>query len=112
LNSHQNPHLRHNKALYEQRLILGIPSKVFLIAVTVVLFSFFSAGFLAAVIFFVITIPPLFLIFKEDDQALVFLLDKWQRPDLYAAGDVDDRVFKVLKEKRSGIEVCSLLDIR
>jgi len=108
----KNPNLKHNKALYEQRLIRGVPSKIFLCAMAIVVVALVTAGFVPAVVVFLIVIPPLIIIHKNDEKALSILFDKLKRPDFYSAGGVDDeKALKVLKKRNETFLVKSISEI-
>lgn len=98
----KNPNLKHNKALYEKRLIWGVPSGIMLAALALVVITFISIGLVASVIIFLIFIPPMIIIHKEDDQALSIRFDNLRRPDFYTAGGTNEKTVKVLTRKSFG----------
>ena len=107
---HEN--LKHNKALYEKRLIRGVPSKLFLGTVALVVITFVVIGFVASIAIFLIFIPPLIVIHKNDDQALILLFDNLKRPNMYTAGGVNEKKLKILMQQSNGnIEVKEIFKI-
>lgn len=110
--TNKNPNLRHNATLYEIRLIWGVPSKIMVLALAFVLVSFFSAGLFPALIVLLITIPPLIIIHKNDEQALTVLFDKLKRPDFHSAGGVDEKMLKIIRKRREVFEVINISDIQ
>lgn len=98
--SSRNPNLKHNKTLYEVRLIFGVPSKLFIVAALLVVAVWISAGFVASLAIFCILIPPLVIVCKGDEKGLVFLLDKFKRPEVYSAGVVSRQGVKVVEKQR------------
>lgn len=94
----KNPNLKHNKALFEARLIFGVPSKLFLAAFALVIGTFISAGWIAGIVVFLVFIPPLIMVHRKDEKGLVILFDKLKRPNFYSAGAVDEKSLKVIQK--------------
>lgn len=99
----RNQNLKHNKTLYEARLIFGVPSKIFILASLLVVAVWISAGLVASIAIFIILIPPLVIVCKGDEKGLVFLLDKFKRPERYSAGAVSKQGIKVVDKQREGL---------
>lgn len=112
IKTNKNPNLKHNATLYEKRLLWGVPSKLMVLALAFVFVSFFSAGLFPAIIVFLITIPPLIIIHKNDDQALTILFDKLKRPDFHSAGGVDEKMLKVIRKRREVFEILNISEIQ
>lgn len=109
----QNPNLKHNKIINEKRLVFGVPSNIFFAASALVLISWVTAGFPVAITFFLIFIPPLIIIHKDDEQALTILLDNLTRPSFYSAGETNDKPLKILSRKSQGtFEVKKISEIQ
>lgn len=109
--NNRNPNLKHNKAINEKRTILNVPSGLFTLACAFPLLSFFSAGWFPALIVFIVSIPPLVVIHKNDDKALLIYFDKLKRPEFYSGSGVNERKVKVLRRKNINYEVISLVSI-
>lgn len=101
-NENRNPNLKHNKVINEKKLVFGVPSNLFFLATVLVLFVYFTAGFVAGLTFFLIIIPPLIIIHKDDEQALSILLDNLSRPSFYSAGETNEKTLKILTRKSQG----------
>lgn len=95
----RNQNLKHNKTLYEARLIFGVPSKMFILASLLVVAVWISAGLVASIAIFFILIPPLVIVCKGDDKGLMFLLDKFKRPEFYSAGAVSTQGIKIVEKQ-------------
>ncbi len=108
----KDPKLKHSNALYSERLIYGVPTKTFFAATAFVLVFFITAGWLAAIVVFFITIPPLVVVHKDDIKALPILFDKLRRPDRYVAGGVIYKPFKTIKLTGKIITIKNLKDIQ
>lgn len=106
-----NPNLKHNKALYEKRLMFGVPSKLFVVAIAIVIAALISAGWMAAIVFFLVLIPPLVIAHKDDENAIAFLFDKLKRPDFYSAGGVDEKTLKVIKKIKNKYVIKNIKDL-
>lgn len=101
-NENKNPNLKHNNALGEKRLIWGVPSNIMLGAIALVVITFVSIGVVASIVMFLVFIPPLIIIHKDDELALTFLLDKLRRPSFYTAGGTTEQTAKILIRKSHG----------
>lgn len=107
----RNPNLKHNKAINEKRTIKNVPSGMFILACSLPLITFFSGGWLPALVVFLVIIPPLIIIHRNDEKALIIYFDKLKRPDYYSGGGVRQKELKVFRKRSSDYEVRSLKDI-
>lgn len=99
-NVEKKPNLKHNKALYEKRLIFGVPSTLFVLAAAIIVICIISIGFIAGLVAILIFLIPLVMVHKDDDQAFSILINKLRRPNFYTAGGVDDKKLKVVKKHK------------
>lgn len=97
--SPKTPSLEHNKALYEPRLIFGVPSTLFVMAFLFVIAAGVFVSFIASLVLFFVFIPPLILVHAKDEKGLIFLLDKVFRPCFYSAGAVSESGFMLVRKK-------------
>jgi len=98
-NKSKNQNLKHNKILYESRLIFGVPSQLFIISILLVIAVFIVAGFIPGIVIFFVFIPPLVIVHKKDEKGLYFLIDKCRRPAFYSAGAVETTALKTIEKK-------------
>jgi len=95
----RNPSLEHNTELYEPRLLFGVPSKLFVVALLFVIFILIFFGWVSSFVVFFIFIPPLIMVHAKDSKGLSFLLDKVLRPQFYSAGEVGSGGFVVVRKQ-------------
>lgn len=107
----KNPNLKHNKALYEKRLIFGVPSKLFVLAAAIVVICIVSTGFVAGLVAIFMFVIPLIMVHRNDDQAFLILMNKLRRPTFYTAGGVDEKTLKVVKKHKDGLLLGHIKDV-
>ncbi len=107
----KNPNLKHNKALYEKRLIFGVPSKLFVLAGAIVVICIVSTGFIAGLVAIFMFVIPLIMVHRNDDQAFLILINKLRRPTFYTAGGVDEKKLKVVKKHQDKLLLGDIKDV-
>lgn len=107
----KNPNLKHNKALYEKRLIFGVPSKLFVLVGALVVIFVVTSGLIAGLVAIAVFVVPLIMIHQHDEQAFFILLDKLRRPNFYTGGGFDEITLKTVEVKNNKLFLGEISDM-